>query len=132
MARPEQTEKATPKRRGEVRSQGRVPRSAELAPAFIFLAGVVIIHVGFMYWLGSLYALLQGTFTHIASSQPLNIYSAWNYFGRGFAPLVPLLSIFFFASVAIGYGANVLQFGFLFTPDAADPKFSQAESHSPG
>lgn len=125
MARPEQTEKATPKRRGEVRSQGRVARSADVAPAFIFLAGVIIVHFGFMYWLGSLFNLMQVTFAHIASDDPINIYSAWGYFGRGFAPLVPFLALFFFAAVLIAYAGNVLQFGFLFTATPLMPKFSK-------
>lgn len=125
MARPEQTEKATPRRRGEVRSQGRVARSAEVAPAFIFLVGIMILHFGFTFWLGSLSALLETTFTHIASNEPVNIFSAWGYFGRGFAPLVPLLGFFFFAAVVIAYGANVLQFGFLFTAQPLMPRFSK-------
>jgi flagellar biosynthetic protein FlhB len=125
MARPEQTEKPTPKRRGEARAGGRVARSAEVAPAFVLLAGIVIIHFGFTYWFGAIYALMRATFTHVVSEDPINIYSAWGYFARGFAPLGPILAIFFLAAMLISYAANVLQFGFLFTAGPLVPRFSK-------
>lgn len=125
MARPEQTEKPTPKRRGEARTSGRVARSAELAPAFVLLAAVVILHFGFTFWLNSVYVLLQSSFDHIASEDPVNIHSAWGYFARGFMPLFPILGFVFFAALLIGYLTNVLQFGFLFSLQSIKPKFSK-------
>lgn len=125
MARPEQTEKPTPKRLGEARAKGRVPRSAEVAPAFVFLASVVILHFGFMYWLGDVYRLMQISFTHIAKEDTVNIYSAWGYFEVGFAPLGPMLAFVFFSAVLIGVAANILQFGFLFTLNSIKPNFGK-------
>ena len=40
MPRPEQTERATPKRREEARKRGQVAKSIDLAGAGVFLAGV--------------------------------------------------------------------------------------------
>lgn len=125
MARPEQTEKPTPKRRGEARGQGRVARSAEIAPAFVLLAAVIVLHLGFQFWLSSVYVLFQTTLQHLAAEDPINIFSAWGYFQRGFMPVVPLLAIIFSLAVAIGIAANILQFGFLFRLAAIKPKFSK-------
>src|SRR5208282_2534000 len=97
MARPEQTEKPTPKRIAETRSSGRVARSAEVAPALVFLAAVMILHFGFMYWLNNIYNLVQVSFSHIASHDEINIYSAGADFSAGFAPLAPLM-LFIFAT----------------------------------
>src|SRR5579872_2670072 len=125
MARPEQTEKPTPKRRGEARGMGRVARSAEIAPAFVLLVAVMILHFGFTFWLNSVYVLLQSSLNHIASEDPVNMHSAWGYFARGFVPLIPFLGLIFFAALLIGYLTNVLQFGFLFSLSAIKPKFGK-------
>jgi flagellar biosynthetic protein FlhB len=125
MARPEQTEKATPKRRSEAREAGRVARSAEIAPAFVLLAAVMILHVGFTFWMNGVYVLMQTSLNHIASNDPINIYSAWGYFERGFMPLVPILAFIFFAALLVGYLTNVLQFGFVFSLKSITPQFSK-------
>src|SRR3974377_399102 len=48
MARPEQTEKATPKRVREARNRGQVARSPDLGGAVVFLAIIVSINATFM------------------------------------------------------------------------------------
>ncbi|HTX02940.1 MAG TPA: flagellar biosynthesis protein FlhB [Candidatus Acidoferrales bacterium] len=125
MARPEQTEKPTPKRLNEARSQGRVAKSVEIAPALVFVISVVILHFGFTAWLNHIYNLMQSNFTHLGTHQEINIFSAWNYFRQGFAPLTPLLIMIFAFALVIGYVGNVLQFGFLFTLGSIKPKFSK-------
>ena len=125
MARPEQTEKPTGKRLGETRASGRVARSAEVAPALIFVTCVVILHFGFTYWLNNIYRLVQVNFTHITAHDPVNIYSVLGYFENGFAPLTPLLLMIFAAALVLGVVANILQFGFLFSLKVIQPKFSK-------
>jgi len=125
VPRPEQTEKATPKRRSEARQSGRVARSAELASAFVLLAGVAILHIGFTFWLNDVYLLMQTSLNHLYSTDPVNIFSAWGYFERGFSLVVPILLYIFFAAVLISYLANVLQSGFLFSLSAIKPKFGK-------
>lgn len=125
MARPEQTEKPTPKRRSEARQRGQIARSSELSPAFVLLAAVLIFHFGFSFWLNSIYVLIQTSFDHIASEDPVNMYSAWGYFERGLAPVSVLLMFVFCSALVIGYFTNVLQFGFLFTLKPLVPRFSK-------
>ncbi|MGA3037678.1 MAG: flagellar biosynthesis protein FlhB [Vulcanimicrobiaceae bacterium] len=125
MARPEQTEKATPKRLSQARSSGRVAKSVEVAPALVFILAVVILHFGFTTWLNHIYSLMQDSFTHIGTHQPINIFSAWSYFRVGFAPLTPLLITIFCLALLVGYLANVAQFGFLFALGSIKPKFSK-------
>jgi flagellar biosynthetic protein FlhB len=125
MAKPEQTEKATPKRLGEARGQGRVAKSVEVAPALVFVAGVVILHFGFTAWLNHIYNLMQMSFTHVASHQTINIFSAWNFFRIGFGPMAPLLIMIFSFAVVLGYVGNVLQFGFVFALGSIKPRFSK-------
>jgi len=125
VAKPEQTEKATPKRRQEARNRGQVARSSEITPAFVLLASVVILHFGFSYWLNDVYRLFQVTFAHIYSPDPLNMYSVWGLYERGFMPVTRLLLFIFATAAIVGYFSNVFQIGFLFRPQAIMPKFSK-------
>lgn len=125
MAKPEQTEKATPKRLGEARAKGRVAKSVEVAPALIFITATVVLHFGFSVWLNHIYNLMQVSFTHIASHQPINIFSAWNFFRIGFAPMLPMLIMIFSFALLLGIVGNVLQFGFVFTLGSIKPQFSK-------
>ncbi len=125
MAKPEQTEKPTAKRLGEARSKGRVAKSAEIAPALVFVAAVCILHFGFVFWLQHIESLMLTSFNHIASHQPINMFSAWNYFRVGFAPMAPLLTIIFGFALVIGYVGNVLQFGFVFALGSIRPNFAK-------
>jgi flagellar biosynthetic protein FlhB len=124
MARPEQTEKATPKRVGEAREKGQVARSPDIGGGAIFLAIIITLHITFMHTFAlaanSFAVALQSANGHV----PVNIHSAWGLFARTFASYVALLAVAFGAAVALGVLANVLQFGFLFTPKKLQPKFS--------
>jgi flagellar biosynthetic protein FlhB len=125
MARPEATEKATPKRRQEARGRGQVPRSSELATAFVLLTAFIILHAGFIAWGDTVAITMRAWFTHLAPMQPVTIYSAWGFYVRAFSALIPFLIVIFVAAVAVAYAANVLQFGFLFTAYSIRPKFSK-------
>src|SRR5665213_1147972 len=124
MARPEQTEKATPKRQGEAREKGQVARSADVGGSLIFLTIIITLHLTFV----STLQLAEHSFAVAIQSAngrvAVNIHSAWGLFARSFVAYAALMSITFGAAVAIGIGANVLQFGFLFTPKKLAPKFS--------
>ncbi len=124
MARPEQTEKATPKRQDEARNKGQVARSADVGGALIFLTIIITMHLTFVATFGlaehSFAVAIQSANGRVA----LNIHSVWGLFARAFAAYAALIGITFGAAVAIGIGANLLQFGFLFTPKKLAPKFS--------
>lgn len=125
MAKPEQTEKPTAKRLGEARSKGRIAKSAEIAPALVFVAAVVILHFGFVFWLQHIESLMLTSFKHIASHQAINIFSAWDYFRVGFAPMGPMLTMIFGFALVLGYVGNVLQFGFVFAIGSIKPNFGK-------
>jgi flagellar biosynthetic protein FlhB len=124
MARPEQTEKATPKRVTEARNKGQVARSPDIGGAAIFLAIIITLHITFVPTFelaaNSFAVAIQNANGHV----PINIHSAWGLFARGFASYIALLGVAFGAAVALGVLANVLQFGFLFTPKKLQPKFT--------
>jgi flagellar biosynthetic protein FlhB len=123
MARPEQTEKATPKRVSEARNKGQVARSPDIGGAAIFLAIIITLHITFV----PTFQLAAHSFAVAIQTAngrvPVNIHSAWGLFARGFMSYVALLGVAFGAAIALGVLANVLQFGFLFTPQKIAPKF---------
>jgi flagellar biosynthetic protein FlhB len=123
MARPEQTEKATPKRQGEARSRGQVARSPDIGGALIFLTIIITLHLTFV----PTFQLAAHSFAVAIQSAngrvPVNIHSAWGLYARSFASYIALLGVAFGAAVSIALLANVLQFGFLFAPQKLKPKF---------
>jgi len=125
MAKPEQTEKATPKRVREARERGQVPRSVDIGGASIFLAIITTIHAGFLATMDMMGRDFQIAFANVASHQEVNIFSAWHLFIRSGLPYVGLLGLIFLAALTLGVGANLLQFGFLFSPKLLQPKFSK-------
>ncbi|MGA2392261.1 MAG: flagellar biosynthesis protein FlhB [Candidatus Lustribacter sp.] len=125
MAKPEQTEKATPKRQGEARQRGQVPRSPDIGGALIFLIIIITLHLSFV----PTFTLAAHSFAVAIQSangrEPINIHSAWGLFARGFAAYSALMMVAFLGAVVIALLANVLQFGFLFSPQMLKPKFSK-------
>ncbi len=124
MAKPEQTEKATPKRQGEARSKGQVARSPDVGGSMIFLAIIITLHITFV----PTFQLAEHSFAvAIASANgkvPINIHSVWGLYARGFSSYMALMGVAFLAAIVIAVVANVLQFGFLFAPQKLKPKFS--------
>ena len=125
MARPEATEKPTPKRRSEARQRGQVPKSSELAGAFILLFLFSIIHITFPMWMNALGGMIRVQFQHINTTDPVTIYSAWNYFARDFWWFSGFLIAMFLTAFVVAIAANVFQFGFLWTFSPLKPKFSK-------
>jgi flagellar biosynthesis protein FlhB len=125
MARPEQTEKPTPKRRQEARQRGQVPRSQELPGAVIFFAGVLLIYALFSRAMAGVQSSVQNAFAHAGSHQDPNIHSAWVFMARAMAPYAPLLLLLFGGAFALGVLANVGQFGFIFSAKPLQPSFSK-------
>lgn len=125
MARPEQTEKATPKRREEARGRGQVAKSPDLAGAAVFLAGVFVLHAAAPAALGSLSVTVQEILWRIHEHQDLTINSTWMLFARGFGGLGLLLGLLFGAALIVGVGVNVLQTGFLLSLNPLKPQFNR-------
>ncbi|MBV8074324.1 MAG: flagellar biosynthesis protein FlhB [Candidatus Eremiobacteraeota bacterium] len=125
MARPEATEKPTPKRRGEAKKKGQVPRSSEVAPAFVFLVAVVILHLGFWFWVTDMAQLMKIAFSGIKVHGEVNNWTVWTLFSQYFSIVAPLFTVLFAVALVVGYAANVAQFGFLFNTSLLRPKFSK-------
>src|ERR1700722_17272497 len=123
MAKPEQTEKATPKRQGEARQRGQIPRSPDVAGSLIFITIIIALHLTFV----STFQLAAHSFAVAIQSAngrvPVNIHSAWGLFARAFAAYFALMGVAFGGAVVIAIVANLLQFGFLFAPKKIAPKF---------
>lgn len=125
MARPEQTEKATPKRREEARGRGQVAKSPDLAGAAVFLAGVFVLHALTPAALGSLSTTVQEILWRTHEHQDFTIASVWMLFARGFGGMALLLGVLFGASVVVGIGVNLLQTGVVFSLTPIAPSFTK-------
>jgi flagellar biosynthesis protein FlhB len=66
----ERTEKATPKRLGELRSEGRIARSPELGPAVALLVGSIVLQMSVGGAAQQILGLLTGNLTQVASTGP--------------------------------------------------------------
>ncbi len=115
MARPEQTEKATPKRRQEARERGQVPRSVDLAGAVIFLSVVLTLHALFVPMLNGLQGSATAYLSRIADHGDPTYQTIYPMFVQAGAGIGWVVLIVFGIAVVAGVGANLLQFGFVLT-----------------
>ena len=115
MAKPEQTEKATPKRRSEARQRGQVPRSADLTGAVIFLAVVLVLHALFMSMMNGLEGSATAYFSHIADHQDATVQSVSRLFMQASGGVGWVVLLAFGIAIFAGVAANLLQFGFVLT-----------------
>ncbi len=125
MAKPEQTEKATPKRKEEARKRGQVAKSPELAGAAIFLAAVFVLHAFLGPGLTSVFAMMRSIFGRASSPEELTIHSVWSLFAGSFLTVGMVLVVLFSVTLGVALLANYFQVGFLFTLKAIAPKFSK-------
>ncbi len=115
MARPEQTEKATPKRREEARRRGQVAKSPDLAGAAVFLAGVFVLHALAPQTLSSVGAMTQAILWRIHEHQDFTVGSVWMLYLRAFASTGLLLGMLFGVALVAAVGVNLLQTGAVFS-----------------
>jgi len=125
MPRPEQTEKASPKRIREARGRGQVARSADIGGSAIFIMLICALHFGFFETLQSAAQGFAVAFGHAGSHDEPTIKSVWGAFAHGLLPYVMLLGVAFAGAVVIGVLANFFQFGLLFAPSLLQPKLSK-------
>ena len=126
MAKPEQTEKATPKRREEARGKGQVARSTELAGSVIFLAVVLVLHAFFTPMMGSLEGGMRAYFSRIGQAGgDFTFQSVGVLFVQAASGVAMLVGVVFAIAFVIGIGANIAQFGFLFTFKSIVPSFAK-------
>ena len=125
MAKPEATEKATPKRKSEARGRGQVARSHDISGSAIFLAIITALHIGFMGVIGSSLQAFSIALLTAGSRDPLTIRSVGGLFVRALWPYTGLIALVFVSALVLAVLSNVLQFGFLFSPALLKPKFAK-------
>ncbi len=125
MARPDATEKATPKRRREARERGQIARSQDVGGASVLLAIVLALHLGFMAAVQAGAQAFQVSLTHAGTVDDWTVASVGGMFATAVMPYLPLLMTAFGAAVVLAVVANVLQFGVLFSPRLVAPNFAK-------
>jgi flagellar biosynthesis protein FlhB len=125
MAKPEQTEKATPKRRKEAREKGQVPRSQELAGSVIFLAAVFILYASYGPAITGIENSIGRAFLEVRLHEDPTLHSAWLLILQALAPVAVVLSMLLGVAFAIGIIANIAQFGLLFSLKPITPSFGK-------
>jgi flagellar biosynthetic protein FlhB len=125
MAKPEQTEKPTPKRLGEARGRGQVAKSADVSGALIFLVAILFLHFFFAPAIAAVASMMQTAFQQAPSHEPVTLTYAMGLFARSGLAFVTLLTVFFGVIVFVAIAANIAQFGFLFTTTPLKPNFSK-------
>ena len=125
MAKPEQTEKATPKRREDARKRGQVPKSQDLTGAVIFLVSVIALHAFLNRMIVGLESSVGSLFQQIAQHGDPTFHSVWLQFMQAGAGVAFPLLVVFGLAMASAILANLFQFGFLFTMQPIVPKFNK-------
>jgi flagellar biosynthetic protein FlhB len=125
MARPEQTEKATPKRRQEARKRGQVAKSSELAGAVVFLAGVFVLHALAPAALSAIGSAMQSVLWRVHEHQDFTPGSVWMLFARVLLSASMLLGVLFVTALVAGVGVNLVQTGGVFSFKPITPSFSK-------
>ena len=125
MAKPEQTEKPTPKRRQDARKKGQVPRSQELAGSVIFFIAVFFIYGFFGRAVSGVEGSIASAFSRVALHQEPTIRSAWVMLLQAVAPVAGYLLVLLAMAFVVGILANIAQFGVLVSFKPIVPSFSK-------
>jgi flagellar biosynthetic protein FlhB len=125
LAKPEQTEKPTPKRRSEARKKGQVARSQELGASVIFFVLVFVLYGFLQMALPAIFAMVETSFARAATHHDFDIRTAWILMAQSITPVFGFLLIIMAASFLTGILANVAQFGLIFSLKAITPSFAK-------
>lgn len=125
MAKPEQTEKATPKRVSEARKKGQVAKSADFSGAVIFLTIVSIIHAMLIPALLGAGRMIQASLDQIQYVQDPTIASATATVGATAHAAILPMALLFGVTLAVSVLINVLQVGVMFTLKPLTPNFGR-------
>lgn len=119
----DRTEDPTERRRAEAREQGNVAKSADLTAAALMLSAAAVV----LTLAPSLGRQLAGLTVAALSSVTLRVDQGWalrlgqEVTGQLATAVLPIL----FLTGLVSLGANLVQTGFLFAPEALQPKFSR-------
>ncbi len=119
----EKTEPATPKRREELKSEGRVAKSTEVTNASVLLAGTAVIYILAREFVMQIAEVMKD-FLSLSYGSEMN---QENVVSLGVTVLLRTMIIIapiLLAIMVVGIISNVLQTGFLFTLKPLKPKMS--------
>jgi len=124
MASENKTEKATPYRRGKLKSEGNVAKSQEVVSALLMLVSIgALFFIGYKIYILFSDVLLDGALSVDDSS--FTPYDATQFLGRSFERLIGDITPLFILAVLIVIFGYILQFGFIFTLKPLEPNFSK-------
>lgn len=120
----ERTEKATRRRREKARQEGQVARSQEINSAGVICLGFLTLYLMGPYLSGQVTQLMSHTMSKapiIAAADPTFLKIFGDNMLRFFMILLPVFAVM----IAVAFGVNVAQVGFMITPKALEPKLEK-------
>ncbi len=117
----ERTEPATPKRRHELRRQGRVAKSVELSTAAVLLAGTAGIYLFGGQSIRQIAAVMKD-FLSLSYGLDLNQNNIMSLIRIFAFRMILIIAPVILTIMLVGVGSNLAQFGFLFTLKAFKPR----------
>ncbi len=120
----EKTEKATPRKREEVREKGQVAKSGEIGTTSIILFGFWAIKAALNFCFDRITVLARHLLTNVSSwnGNPDMLYSLFTLVIR---EMLFILLPVFLTLLVVGFSAQAIQVGFMFNPSLIMPKFSR-------
>ncbi len=125
MARPEQTEKATPKRRSEARKRGQVAKSHDFSGAVIFLTIVIMLHMMLIPGLLAALRMMHAAIDHTSFLPEPTIASASSSIGATARAAILPMALLFGVTITVSILINVFQVGIVFTLHPLIPNFGR-------
>jgi len=121
----EKTEKATPRKRRDVRKKGEVAKSRELPSVAVLLSAIITLTLFGSYIYSHIQVVIKGAFTHsamndLAVPEYFTIY-AQEMIARYLVITGPLMAAVFITAVI----SNILQVGFMVSGELIKPKLSK-------
>ena len=114
----ERTEKATGKKRQEARKKGQVAQSREISSAMILLTALGVFYFAGSWIFWNLSGIISGVFQNIGSLHFADITDASAFSIEYFSQFMLVLLPIFMPIAIVGFVANVMQVGFLFSSEA--------------
>lgn len=122
----DKTEAATPRKRDDARSEGKVAKSQDLNSAVVLLTGLIMLRAAGPYIMQGMSGLVRDTFSNLHSREVgVNTISslAALYGGKFVLICFPILA----AIAVVGIATNVLQVGFKVSSKAITPDWSRLD-----
>ena len=121
----EKTEQPTPKKIADARKKGTVAKSREIPSAIILLTSIGFFFFSGSWMFSSLSEFMGGIFKNIDSFRIHDITTASALSIIILKNILSIILPFMLAIVIAGIAANIMQIGFLFSPEAFSPKLSK-------